>query len=250
MRLALALGLCSGCAAAFTTWVPDDTSDRIDFDARVPLVRLRSDTLPAHVSLADDDSVHLVLDLSAACRRIPFGHVVHVTREHVAMSTLGKIAVALGLGAIVGSMVYGNKAVDGPFDYHGSQTMGLHLTYTPGGAVAVGVGLALALAPLLVRDSVGPRSRVREDVDASSVAPLPEVEQVGVSCGDDRAALRAIGDLTAVTPWGERLHAHPDAHGEVVFSTDRYTRGTWHFAAPASNLALDWDSSAADASPR
>jgi hypothetical protein len=50
---------------------------------------------------------------------------------------------------------------------------------------------------------------VRDEVEASSVALWPEAEQVGVSCGDDRAALRAIREITAVTPWGEESYARP-----------------------------------------
>jgi hypothetical protein len=241
VKLALlpALALWSGCAAAFTTWVPDDTQDRIVLDDRAPLLRLRRDTLPAQVHVGDDGAIHLVLDLAVACRRIPYGHVVHEIHEHVAMSTLGKIAVAVGLGAIVGSFA-DTEVVNGPYCTRYSCSTGPHLTYTPAGVVSVELGLALAVTPFLVRSSVRPRTRTREEVDAATVAPWPEGTEVGVSCGDDRAALRAIGDITAVAPWGDELHAHPDAHGEAVFAVARDVSGPWHFVAPSSKLELDW----------
>nr|HEX4316567.1 hypothetical protein [Kofleriaceae bacterium] len=241
--VAAALALCTGCAGAFTHWVPDDAHDRFDLDdARAPLIRLRRDgSLPATVSVAGD-GVHVALDLAAACRAIPYARVVHEIREHLEMSDLGKVAIAIGLGGLLASFA-GTQTVDGPYCERFSCHDGPHLEYTAGGATVALAGIALAAAPMLAVRSQHARSRVRDEADPAPSLPWPAAAEIGVPCGDDRAALRGIGALTATTPWGARLTVQPDAHGVAVFPFDRegddIAFGTWRIDAPALNLALD-----------
>jgi hypothetical protein len=208
------------------------------------VLALRTDTLPGAVVLEPAGTVRLALDLDTACRSIPFEHRVDTIEERARMSPVGIVSMVLGTAAVLGSFA-GTGTVNGEYctKYNGCMN-GPHLAYTSGLAAAAAiVGGAMIAAPWLVQPRGQARRRVRDEIAPASVA-APELATVGVSCGDPRAALAAIGEIEMIAPWGDEVRARPGADGVARFAID-WTRagdpsGQWQFVASRPDLQHTW----------